>query len=54
MTKDADEAAKLAEELRYDTAMRYLRGGVEYLKESGVAADRVGWWVTAWAGAMRC
>ena len=43
VTKDADEAAKLAEELRYDTAMRYLRGGVEYLKESGVAvADRVG------------
>ena len=27
VTKDADEAAKLAEELRYDTAMRYLREG---------------------------
>ena len=43
VTEDADEAAKLAEELRYDTAMRYLRGGVDYLKDAGVAtADRIG------------
>ena len=42
VTKDADEAAKLAEELRYDTAMRYLRGGVEYLKGTGHSTDKVG------------
>ena len=43
VTKDADEAAKLAEDLRYDTAMRYLKGGVDYLKSSKYAhPDRIG------------
>ncbi|MEE9198402.1 MAG: dienelactone hydrolase family protein [Dehalococcoidia bacterium] len=37
ITGDADEASRLAEELRYDTAMRYLVGGVEYLKNADFA-----------------
>ena len=41
VTKDADEAARLAENLRYDTAMRYLKGGVDYLKASA-HADSIG------------
>ena len=43
VTKDADEAAKLAENLRYDTTMRYLKGGVDFLKRSGhTRQDKIG------------
>ncbi|MFQ5874157.1 MAG: dienelactone hydrolase family protein, partial [Dehalococcoidia bacterium] len=35
--------AKLSEDLRYDTAMHYLAGGVDHLKNSGFArSDRIG------------
>ena len=43
VTLDADEAAKLMESLRYDTAMRYLNGGVDYLARADFArGDRIG------------
>ena len=40
ITQDADEAAKLAEELRHDTAMTYLNGGVGYLRGTDFAAGK--------------
>ena len=43
ITKDADEAARIMEGLRYDTAMRYLADGVNYLKDADFAhSDRIG------------
>ncbi len=43
VTRDADEAAKLAEDLPYHTAMAYLKDGVAYLQASQhVPAERIG------------
>ncbi|MCH8088127.1 MAG: dienelactone hydrolase family protein [Chloroflexi bacterium] len=43
VTLDADEAAKLMESLRHDTAMSYLNAGVDYLASADFArGDRIG------------